>query len=95
MNRERDEFRLRLAQKDDELAELRLTLDEQLQEYSDLLDIKIRLDREIDAYGKLLQSEETRSVAIGLFCCRGLLLVMMASPVQPCALSLIDFLFAV
>ena len=59
--REREEFRLRLAQKDDELAELRLTLEEQMQEYSDLLDIKIRLDREIDAYRKLLESEETRS----------------------------------
>ena len=58
--REREEFRLRLAQKDDELAELRLTLEEQMQEYSDLLDIKIRLDREIDAYRKLLESEETR-----------------------------------
>lgn len=60
MSRERDEFRLRLAQKDDEIAELRLTLDEQSQEYADLLDIKIRLDREIAAYRKLLESEETR-----------------------------------
>lgn len=60
MAREREEFRLRLAQKDDELADLRLTLEEQSQEYSDLLDIKIRLDREIDAYRKLLETEESR-----------------------------------
>ena len=66
MAREREEFRLRLAQKDDEIAELRLTLEEQMQEYSDLLDIKIRLDREIDAYRKLLESEETRSVVLSL-----------------------------
>lgn len=67
MAREREEFRMRLAQKDDEIAELRLTLEEQMQEYSDLLDIKIRLDREIDAYRKLLESEETRSVLFPLF----------------------------
>ncbi|XP_076465893.1 lamin Dm0-like [Babylonia areolata] len=60
LEREREEFRLRLAQKDDELADLRLTLEEQMVEYSDLLDIKIRLDREIAAYRKLLESEETR-----------------------------------
>nr|KAG5687541.1 hypothetical protein BaRGS_013643 [Batillaria attramentaria] len=60
MARERDEFRVRLAQKDDELADLRLTLEEQTQEYSDLLEIKIRLDREIDAYRKLLETEESR-----------------------------------
>ncbi|XP_076443906.1 lamin-B1.S-like [Babylonia areolata] len=58
--RERDEFRMRLDQKDGELADLRLTLEEQLREYSDLLDIKIRLDREIEAYRKLLESEEVR-----------------------------------
>ncbi|PVD37822.1 hypothetical protein C0Q70_00424 [Pomacea canaliculata] len=58
--REQEEFRLRLAQKDDEIADLRLTLEEQQQEYSDLLDIKIRLDREIEAYRKLIESEETR-----------------------------------
>ncbi|KAK7116770.1 lamin Dm0-like [Littorina saxatilis] len=58
--REREEFRIRLAAKDDELAELRLTLEEQLAEYGDLLEIKIRLDREIDAYRKLLESEESR-----------------------------------
>ena len=67
MAREREEFRMRLAQKDDEIAELRLTLEEQMQEYSDLLDIKIRLDREIDAYRKLLESEETRSVLFPRF----------------------------
>lgn len=57
---ERDEFQRRLALKDDEIADLRLTIDEQMAEYSDLLDIKIRLDREIDAYRKLLEGEESR-----------------------------------
>lgn len=60
LERERAEFHLRLAQKDDEIADLRLTIDEQMTEYSDLLDIKIRLDREIDAYRKLLEGEESR-----------------------------------
>lgn len=58
--REREEFRIRLAAKDDEIAELRLTVEEQLVEYGDLLDIKIRLDREIDAYRTLLEGEESR-----------------------------------
>eukprot|EP00745_Piridium_sociabile_P044901 TRINITY_DN9563_c0_g1_i1.p1 TRINITY_DN9563_c0_g1~~TRINITY_DN9563_c0_g1_i1.p1 ORF type:complete len:607 (-),score=172.55 TRINITY_DN9563_c0_g1_i1:775-2595(-) len=58
--RERDEFRMRLAQKDGELADLRESLDDQMRDYGDLLNIKIRLDREIEAYRKLLESEEVR-----------------------------------
>lgn len=60
MRRERDEFRIRLEQKDAEIAELRQNLDDQAMEYADLLEIKIRLDREIDAYRKLLEGEEAR-----------------------------------
>ena len=59
---EREDLRVRFAHMNEELAELRLTLEEQTQEYSDLLDIKIRLDREIEAYRKLLESEECRCV---------------------------------
>ncbi len=60
MRRERDEFLIRLEQKDAEIAELRQNLDDQSIEYADLLEIKIRLDREIDAYRKLLEGEEAR-----------------------------------
>ncbi|XP_071118267.1 lamin Dm0-like [Haliotis cracherodii] len=60
MRRERDEFLIRLEQKDAEIAELRQNLDDQAMEYADLLEIKIRLDREIDAYRKLLEGEEAR-----------------------------------
>lgn len=60
LEREREEFQSRLAYKDRELADLRITLEEQMAEYADLLDIKIRLDREIEAYRKLLESEEVR-----------------------------------
>jgi len=57
--RERDDFRLRLSQKDDEISRLRVQVDELEMEYAALLEIKIKLDREIEAYRKLLESEET------------------------------------
>ncbi|XP_060062534.1 lamin Dm0-like [Ylistrum balloti] len=58
--RDQEEFLERIAQKDQEINDLRITLDEQTQEYADLLDIKIKLDNEIMAYRKLLEGEEER-----------------------------------
>lgn len=60
LEREREEFRLRIKQKDSELAILRTQLEDLEHEYACLLEIKIKLDREIEAYRKLLESEETR-----------------------------------
>ena len=60
LERERDEFRVRLQQKDEELAALRVQIEDLETEYAALLEIKIKLDREIEAYRKLLESEETR-----------------------------------
>lgn len=58
--RERDDFRSRLLQRDDEIARLRVQIEDLEIEYGNLLEIKIKLDREIEAYRKLLESEETR-----------------------------------
>uniref|UniRef100_A0A0B7BDN2 Lamin n=1 Tax=Arion vulgaris TaxID=1028688 RepID=A0A0B7BDN2_9EUPU len=58
--RERDDFRNRLQQRDEEIAHLRTHIDDLEIEYANLLEIKIKLDREIEAYRKLLESEESR-----------------------------------
>ena len=60
MAREREEFRLRLEQRANELTKLRQTMNDKIQEYSGLVDIRIRLDREIDAYRKLLETGRRR-----------------------------------
>ncbi|XP_033749479.1 lamin Dm0-like [Pecten maximus] len=58
--RDQEEFLNRIAQKDQDINDLRISLDEQTREYADLLDIKIKLDNEIMAYRKLLEGEEER-----------------------------------
>lgn len=46
--------------KDQEIADLRATIEEQSQEYADILEVKIKLDNEIATYRKLLETEEER-----------------------------------
>lgn len=56
----RDDYDVRISQRDKRITELQGEIDRLLTEYQDLFDLKVQLDTELKAYQNLLEGEESR-----------------------------------
>uniref|UniRef100_A0A914M917 Uncharacterized protein n=1 Tax=Meloidogyne incognita TaxID=6306 RepID=A0A914M917_MELIC len=60
LRRAHEDAEIRLQQRDEQIAQLKLEIEQLTSDYQDLLDLKVKLDTELHAYHQMLEQEEAR-----------------------------------
>nr|CAD2173242.1 unnamed protein product [Meloidogyne enterolobii] len=60
LRRAHEDAEIRIQQRDEQIAQLKLEIEQLTSDYQDLLDLKVKLDTELHAYQQMLEQEETR-----------------------------------